>query len=318
MTRGQIAEQIQRIIAGGDVTAETKVDIVELMYAIDQERDRLVGEFYKARINRGERQIDGSVLQRYTLKLDSELHGSVNHWFVDLPEKVIALPYDMGVYQVQENNYRGNTYARIPNGYNQLYSLSKAKDTSVKKSYAGNGEGHIFWYLESAANTYRLYFTAEPVQNVPMASPTVTAQGSGYAVNDEFHLYGSGNGGYIRITAVDGSGAITAFLFVKGSGYTSAPSLTYSNLGGGSGTGATFSWNIVQSTMEVTLLTSISMSKDWTNSGMSQATLESHANNENYPLPAELVAPLIRNVAQLYGVMYDKPADTTQDNQKKV
>lgn len=317
MTRGQIAEQILRLISGGDQTAESQISLIEIMYAMDQERDRLVGEYYKARIARGERAIDGSVLQRYTLTPAEDTRLSL--WYVDLPEKVISLPDDMGIYQVQEPGYLGNTYIRKPAGHNQLYSLSKAKSTTASLSYSGSGEGHIYWWLESSTKKYRLYFSAKP--HLPTGTLVATTGGfnggTGYAVNDTFTLSGTGTGGVITVVAVDGSGTITSASYSNLQNYTGIPDVTYD---GGSGTDATFSFEMqgAWDTLDVLLLTSISMHSSWNQAGMDITALEGGTNFENYPLPAELVAPLIRNVAQLYGVMADKQIDTTQDNQKKV
>lgn len=239
MTRGQIAEQIQRILVGGDPSGDTSIDIVELMFAIDQERDRLVGEYYKAKILAGDRQIDGSVLKRFhqcAINTDSNMDAE----YVDLPEKIISLPYDMGVYDVSVTARPYRNFIRTARGHKQLYTINKSSDTSETTTFSGGGNGHNTWWLESFESRYRLYFGSKP--------------------------------------SADGA-----------------------------------------STIDLVLLTSVSMDTAWINGALDTDNVQYPGGtpSETYPLPAELVSPLIRNVVQLYSTMAGAPFDSTQDNQNK-
>ena len=66
-TRKELGEMALRRILGGARKPEFNLDIREIMIAVDQERDRQVGAYYKRKILAGDRQIEGDVLSNYVI-----------------------------------------------------------------------------------------------------------------------------------------------------------------------------------------------------------------------------------------------------------
>ena len=64
-TKLQIAEQILRIINAGDVTADSKYDIREIILAVEQERDRLVRLRLFESLQMGEMIVAGDVISSF-------------------------------------------------------------------------------------------------------------------------------------------------------------------------------------------------------------------------------------------------------------
>lgn len=83
------------------------------------------------------------------------------------------------------------------------------------------------------------------VTGIVGSSPAITAAGSGYTVNDVLEIVTGGAGCLVRVTAVDGSGAVTArFLDAGGfGGYTTGAGKATT---GGTGTGCTLNISSVR------------------------------------------------------------------------
>ncbi len=139
-TRRKIAEQVQRIIEGGNVSDDTRIDIREIMVLVDQERDSLVRQLIEDRFytkstttNKAELEITGDFIT-----VDSSLSVTSNK--VELPSQPITLPNDMGIVRVYSSS---NEYIRMPYGggtsstnNNPLYHNTV---TSTNKK---------FWYIQ--------------------------------------------------------------------------------------------------------------------------------------------------------------------------
>tara|TARA_R100000315_G_scaffold50207_1_gene24297 strand:+ start:2982 stop:4631 length:1650 start_codon:yes stop_codon:yes gene_type:complete len=111
-TRYKIAEQVLRIVNGGDPTEDSSIDIREVMLLVDQERDALIKSeimdwhYTKSTATaKGELEINGGWISQATIPLirdDSRnhaLYGRLNFGY-------ISLPNDAGIQKVETVDVR--------------------------------------------------------------------------------------------------------------------------------------------------------------------------------------------------------------------
>ena len=97
-TRYKIAEQVLRIVNGGDPTEDSSIDIREVMLLVDQERDSLIKSeimdwmYTKSTTTaKGELEIDGGWISQATVSLDKDdsrngaLVGALDFGYISLP-----------------------------------------------------------------------------------------------------------------------------------------------------------------------------------------------------------------------------------------
>jgi hypothetical protein len=249
-SRKELGELALRRINVGHSKPEFNVDIREVMVAIDQERDRQVGDYYKRKILAGDRQIEGSVLSDYTIPRSAGVIkkitiNSVNfeYYTFKLPFKIISLPYDMGVYEISNEANPTITFDRMPPSLG-LYSYTTNETNADYLDSFLDGSKNQKWSLHG--NTLHIW---EAATQTP---------------SDGFRIRA------ITSTRVQGKGEVQ----VPGgtTGTTAAAGYTWAHLG--------------------------------------------TASIGEYPIPAELVAPVIDAVVARYS--YQKPYDSVIDNQDRV
>lgn len=98
-TKATLAEQIMRILAGGDLKPDRNIDIREVMMYLDQTRDDLVVQSLRTNIKNGEYDIDPSWLSYYPSVAVGE-DTATGKKCVTIPASRLSLPKDMGLYQV--------------------------------------------------------------------------------------------------------------------------------------------------------------------------------------------------------------------------
>ena len=119
-TRYKIAEQVLRIVNGGDPTEDSSIDIREVMLLVDQERDSIIKteimdwSYTKSTATaKGELEINGGWISQATVPLvtDSSRNGALCS---GLDFSYISLPNDMGIQKVESCDTRfqkqGNAY----------------------------------------------------------------------------------------------------------------------------------------------------------------------------------------------------------------
>ena len=111
-TRYKIAEQVLRIVNGGDPTEDSSIDIREVMLLVDQERDALIKseimDWYYTKSTataKGELEINGGWISQATipLQLDESRNGAL---YAALDFSYISLPNDMGIQKVETVDVR--------------------------------------------------------------------------------------------------------------------------------------------------------------------------------------------------------------------
>jgi hypothetical protein len=106
-TRYKIAEQVLRIVNGGDPTEDSSIDIREVMILVDQERDSLIKSeimdwmYTKSTTTaKGELEIDGGWISQATVPIvrDASRNGAL---VGALDFSYVSLPNDMGIQRVE-------------------------------------------------------------------------------------------------------------------------------------------------------------------------------------------------------------------------
>tara|TARA_R110002020_G_scaffold140089_5_gene311326 strand:+ start:1883 stop:3472 length:1590 start_codon:yes stop_codon:yes gene_type:complete len=113
-TRYKIAEQVVRIVSGGDISEDSSIDIREVMALVDQERNALIKSeimdwtYTKSTTTaKGELEINGAWLSHHDLQLGTDgakngaVYASLNEL---LSTNYISLPNDMGIQRVASIN----------------------------------------------------------------------------------------------------------------------------------------------------------------------------------------------------------------------
>jgi hypothetical protein len=111
-TRYKIAEQVLRIVNGGDPTEDSSIDIREVLPLVDQERDSLIKselmDWYYTKSTstaKGELEINGGWLSQATVALRRDASRN-NAIFGGLHFNYISLPNDMGIQKVETYDTR--------------------------------------------------------------------------------------------------------------------------------------------------------------------------------------------------------------------
>lgn len=100
-TRYKIAEQVLRIVSGGNASDDSSIDIRDILALVDQERDAIIkreitDRFYTKSTAQamGELEITGDFLTKETVNVTDDSYGTLN-------SHPISLPNDMSVFRVE-------------------------------------------------------------------------------------------------------------------------------------------------------------------------------------------------------------------------
>ena len=125
-TKKKLAEQILRVVQGGNISDDSSIDIREVMALVDQERDAIIKREIMNRIyakstttNTAELEITGDFLTR-------EFIDVVDNSVARLKSMPINLPNDMGVYRVEalsKNYTKQKTGVQITTGVSSPSSI---------------------------------------------------------------------------------------------------------------------------------------------------------------------------------------------------
>tara|TARA_R100001594_G_scaffold8348_3_gene21669 strand:+ start:3361 stop:5010 length:1650 start_codon:yes stop_codon:yes gene_type:complete len=120
-TKGQIAEQVLRIVNGGDITDDSKVTMQEVGILLEHERDALVRKTVLENATLGEHEIPNEFLSVHKLELEKDsMYGAGGRPFVTLPQTPINMPNDGSIYRVcklsseYEKSKRAHTIIQAP------------------------------------------------------------------------------------------------------------------------------------------------------------------------------------------------------------
>ena len=100
-TKGQIAEQVLRIVNGGDISDDSKVTMQEVGILLEHERDALVRKTFLENATLGEHEIANEFLSVHKLELKNDtMYGASGRAYVSLPQTPINMPNDGSIYRV--------------------------------------------------------------------------------------------------------------------------------------------------------------------------------------------------------------------------
>jgi hypothetical protein len=102
-TKGQIVEQVLRIVNGGGISDDSKVTSKEVGTLLEHERDALVRKTILENSSVGEHEIPNEFLSMLTLDVlqdTSNIYGNGGRAYSQLPQTPVNLPNDGGIYRV--------------------------------------------------------------------------------------------------------------------------------------------------------------------------------------------------------------------------
>ena len=135
-TRRGIAEQILRIISGGDPTPDLDISVKEIMFLVDQERDAMIkAEILDSMYTKGVANSKGEleILGQYLSKRVIPLLGGVKNGtplYGVLPG-LISLPKDMAVQSVF--SHQSEDWATAPSPNAQTPNLGENNIPKIDK-----------------------------------------------------------------------------------------------------------------------------------------------------------------------------------------
>ena len=99
--KGQIVEQVLRIVNGGQINDDAKITKQEVGVLLEQERDALVRKTILENATLGEHEIPNEFISVHTCEIFVDnLYGGGGRPYVYLPHQPVNLPNDGGIYRV--------------------------------------------------------------------------------------------------------------------------------------------------------------------------------------------------------------------------
>lgn len=116
----KIAEQAQRILAGGYVSDDDQIAIQELMIAVEQEFARAVKmNWYQNKNMDGVSEINGAFIYSFE-DIPVAFNAATNKYYATLPASYIDLPHELGLHYISKMQSQEIPFVRLPNGYGGL------------------------------------------------------------------------------------------------------------------------------------------------------------------------------------------------------
>lgn len=126
-----IAEQVKRILEGGDPSDDSQLDIREVGLAVQQVRNEIISIKIENAINKGRLTLDGAYLTLFP-NISIQYDSDRDVYYSDIPFQYASLPHDMGIYRVALMQDRFNDFIRIPSGgafmFNSMETLRESND----------------------------------------------------------------------------------------------------------------------------------------------------------------------------------------------
>jgi hypothetical protein len=127
-----IAEQVKRMLEGGDPSDDSQLDIREVGLAVQQVRNEIISAKIENAINKGRLTLDGAYLTVFN-NIPIQYDSNRDVFYSDIPFQYASLPHDMGVYRVALMQDRFNDFVRIPSGGAFMFnSMETFRETNHK------------------------------------------------------------------------------------------------------------------------------------------------------------------------------------------
>lgn len=133
-----IAEQVRRILSGGDPSDDSQLDLRDIGLAVQQVRNEIISQKIEKEIKQGSLSIDGSyltVLESVPIKFDE----GRDTYYSDIPVQYAALPMGMGIWRISLMKDKFNNFVRIPSGGTSMFGRMETLGISTRKAYELKG-----------------------------------------------------------------------------------------------------------------------------------------------------------------------------------
>jgi len=151
-TRKKIAEQVLRIVNGGNISDDSHVDIREVMALVDQERDAIIKrEIMTNAYSKGTAMSIAEAEIRGDWLTQEKLYMPENSNYVVLNNMPINLPNDMGIYRVESVF---NKYGINPSGVRQTINKDKVTITITTGVAHDTSGGTALGFVGVATTAY--------------------------------------------------------------------------------------------------------------------------------------------------------------------
>jgi hypothetical protein len=134
----QLTEQIMRLYYGGDIPDDAELDPREVRLIINQLVNRRLRLTRFEHVNEGDRSIPACMVAEFN-DIDVEKDERTGQTFAKLPVAPIALPRNMGVWEVYESE----------NYYNDFIPVAPADLNKLKRTMAGEFQLNIAYQPQS-------------------------------------------------------------------------------------------------------------------------------------------------------------------------
>ena len=133
-----IAEQVRRLISGGDPSDDSQLDIRDIGLAAQEVRVAIISEKIEKGLKNSEMSIDGSyltILESVPILYDEKK----DTFYSDIPVQYAALPNGMGIWRVSLMKDKFNNFVRIATGGTSMYARMETLGISTRKAYENKG-----------------------------------------------------------------------------------------------------------------------------------------------------------------------------------
>lgn len=158
-TKATIAEQAMRILSGGHLKPDRNLDIREIMIYIDNLRDELVKTSVYTLMKEGEYDIDSDFLTTYEdVQVLNDASKALK--YITLPASRIALPKDMGLYQISPMKNQADAFIPIKPGQLWMYRDTPVINNEINTYYFPVGNKVYFKNIDLSISEVLLVMAA--------------------------------------------------------------------------------------------------------------------------------------------------------------
>lgn len=115
-SKKQLAEQVVRILSGGNITSDNELQIKEVALYVNQAFGSIVRNRMFQNRNSGDDYFNGAYI--YSFKdVPVVKDNDLDIYYAEMPASTIDVPNDMGVHFVGYMKDQTNPFIRVPNGF---------------------------------------------------------------------------------------------------------------------------------------------------------------------------------------------------------
>lgn len=133
-----IAEQVRRILSGGDPSDDSQLDIRDIGLAAQEVRNAIISDKIEKQLKQGSLSIDGgylTILESVPILFDA----AKDTFYSDIPVQIAALPMGMGVWRISLMQDKFNDFARIATGETAMFARMETLGVNTRKAYELKG-----------------------------------------------------------------------------------------------------------------------------------------------------------------------------------